>query len=174
MTGQMTKNVIGQAVLAEDCSDVHVINKQAVPVIVMGLHHVVVVASDQGILVADKKASANLKTILPDMENTEGDVHEIDRYRSEGSDTLTSRLSLSDGDQISGWLETGESVTWHVMEGCARVVANDDFFEINEGESKRIADSGGYSLTAGDKKLVALEIRTRRCSHESFEKANRI
>lgn len=48
------------------CSNVHVINKTQTPVVVCGIDHVVVVVTDEGILVADKSASPRIKNLAED------------------------------------------------------------------------------------------------------------
>ena len=55
LTEAMAEPVLGDAVLNETCTNVHVINELGVPVLAMGLHDIVISASPEGILVSDKR-----------------------------------------------------------------------------------------------------------------------
>ena len=45
----------------DSCVDTHVVNEMDVPILVMGARNLVVAASPEGILVADKGASSHIK-----------------------------------------------------------------------------------------------------------------
>ncbi|MDE6894669.1 MAG: mannose-1-phosphate guanylyltransferase, partial [Lachnospiraceae bacterium] len=61
LTEAMEEASIGEAILNDQCENVHVINELDVPVLCMGLKDVVVSASPEGILVSDKEQSSYIK-----------------------------------------------------------------------------------------------------------------
>ena len=61
LTEAMEESVIGDAMLSESCSNVHVINELGIPILGMGLQDVVISASPDGILVSDKEQSSAIK-----------------------------------------------------------------------------------------------------------------
>ena len=64
LTEAMEEPTIGNAVLNETCSNVHVINELGVPVLVMGGHDLVVATSPEGILISDKEQSSCIKPFV--------------------------------------------------------------------------------------------------------------
>ncbi len=64
LTEAMEENVIGEAMINDQCENVHIINELDVPVLCMGLKDVVVSASPEGILVSDKEQSSYIKSYV--------------------------------------------------------------------------------------------------------------
>ena len=54
----MEEQAIGQAIMNEQCQNLHVLNELDVPVLCMGLKDMVVSASPEGILVANRSSPA--------------------------------------------------------------------------------------------------------------------
>lgn len=59
---------IGDVFMNDSCQDTHVINELDVPLLVMGAKNLVVAASPEGILVADKRASSHIKPYVEAMD----------------------------------------------------------------------------------------------------------
>ena len=76
LTEAMEENVVGNGILNEQCTGVHIINEMDVPILAMGLHDVVISASPEGILVSDKEQSSYIKPFVDGMEQSvkPGDV----------------------------------------------------------------------------------------------------
>ncbi|MGN0265070.1 MAG: sugar phosphate nucleotidyltransferase, partial [Oliverpabstia sp.] len=68
LTEAMEENVVGNGILNEKCTGVHIINEMDVPVLAMGLHDVVISASPEGILVSDKEQSSYIKPFVDGIE----------------------------------------------------------------------------------------------------------
>ena len=60
----MEEQAIGQAIMNEQCQNLHVLNELDVPVLCMGLKDMVVSASPEGILVANKEQSSYIKSFV--------------------------------------------------------------------------------------------------------------
>ena len=61
---ELPEATAGNAVLDDDCRNVHVFNTLDIPVIGMGLKNLVISVTKDGILVSDKKASVHLKSCI--------------------------------------------------------------------------------------------------------------
>ncbi|MDR1409406.1 MAG: NTP transferase domain-containing protein [Oscillospiraceae bacterium] len=64
LTEVMETKPIGNVRMASDCANTHVINELGIPVVVMGARNMVVVASPDGILIADKEQSSYLEPLV--------------------------------------------------------------------------------------------------------------
>lgn len=58
LTESMNDNVVGEGILNDTCDNVHMVNELDLPILAMGLHDVIISASPDGILVADKEQSS--------------------------------------------------------------------------------------------------------------------
>lgn len=61
LTEVMDYNTAGNVILDETCSNTHVINEVGIPIIVMGANNMIIAASNDGIIVADKYHSSFMK-----------------------------------------------------------------------------------------------------------------
>lgn len=68
LTEAMDESVVGNGILNEKCSNVHIVNEMNVPILAMGLHDVVISASPDGILVSDKEQSSYIKPFVDGFE----------------------------------------------------------------------------------------------------------
>ena len=64
LTEAMEEQAVGKAIMNEKCQNVHVMNELDVPVLCMGLKDMVVAASPDGILVAEKAQSSYIKPFV--------------------------------------------------------------------------------------------------------------
>lgn len=69
LTKQMNDSVIGVGYMSEDSTNSHIINHLDIPVLGVGLQNLVVVTSDEGILVSEKSSSTQLKDLLKRMKS---------------------------------------------------------------------------------------------------------
>ena len=65
-TEAMHDEIGGNGILGENCENVHIVNELSIPIVGLGLKNVVIAASPDGILVADKHASSFLKKYVPE------------------------------------------------------------------------------------------------------------
>lgn len=63
----MEGNTLGRVILNETCENTHVVNELNIPVLCMGCKNMVIAASSDGILVADKEQSSYIKPFVEDM-----------------------------------------------------------------------------------------------------------
>ena len=69
LTEAMEENVLGDARLNETCRNVHVLNELGIPILAMGLQDVVIAASSEGILVADKEQSSGIPILAMGLQD---------------------------------------------------------------------------------------------------------
>ena len=104
LTESMEEKVIGNAMMNDKCSNVHIINETNIPLLAMGLHDVVISASPDGILVSDKTDSSFIKPfvdkiIQPTMfaEKSWGSYKVIDV----SSESMTIKITLNPGTSMN-------------------------------------------------------------------------
>ena len=68
LTESMSEKIVGKGVIDDKSTNVHIINETNVPILVMGLHDVVISASPDGILVSEKNASSYIKPYVDKLE----------------------------------------------------------------------------------------------------------
>lgn len=64
LTEAMEENAIGNGIVIKKCENTHVVNELNIPIICMGTKNLVVSASQDGILVAEKEMSGGIKPIV--------------------------------------------------------------------------------------------------------------
>ena len=69
LTESMSETVVGKGLIDAKSTGVHIINELDVPILVMGLHDVVISASPDGILVSDKGESSYIKPYIDQLED---------------------------------------------------------------------------------------------------------
>lgn len=137
LTEAMEEHAIGEAVLNEECKNVHVLNELDIPVLCMGLKDVVVSASPEGILVSDKRQSSYIK---PYVEQLNQQVRFAEK--SWGSFRI---LDIEDESiTIKVTLNPGHRMDYHSHE------RRDEVWTIISGEGRTIVDGMEQPVTAGD------------------------
>lgn len=124
LTEIMEETALGDAVLDDGCSNTHVVNEMDVPVLVMGAQNLVVAASPEGILVADKAASSYMKPYVerisqPIMfaEKSWGSFRIIDVEE----ESLTIKVTLNAGHAMNYHSHAHRREIWTVVSGCGSV-----------------------------------------------------
>jgi len=98
LTEAMEETSIGQAIMNENCENVHILNEMDVPILAMGLKDIVISASPEGILVSDKEQSSYIKPFVDNIdqqimfaEKSWGEFRVLDVE----PDSLTIRVTLN-------------------------------------------------------------------------------
>ena len=124
LTEIMEETALGDAVLDDGCRNTHVVNEMDVPVLVMGAQNLVIAASPEGILVADKAASSYMKPYVerisqPVMfaEKSWGSFRIIDVEE----ESLTIKVTLNAGHAMNYHSHAHRREIWTVVSGCGSV-----------------------------------------------------
>ncbi|WP_127531998.1 sugar phosphate nucleotidyltransferase [Paenibacillus kobensis] len=142
LTEEMGSSRVGKAVLSDDCQAAHVINELEIPVAVLGLSNVIVAASPDGILVADKAASPRIKEVMRHQEQRPMyEERRWGRYRvldyiqyPDGGQVLTKRILISPDCNLSYQYHRKRQEVWTVVAGRGEIVLAGELRTIERGD----------------------------------------
>lgn len=148
----MADSTVGQAMMNEACSNVHIINELDVPVLAMGLHDVIISASPEGILVSDKEQSSYIKPFVDKIdqqimfaEKSWGSFRVVDVEDS----SLTIKVTLNAGHSMNYHSHEHRDEVWVVISGTG--------FATVDGEERRVQPGDVIKMTAGCRHSVKAE-----------------
>ena len=153
-TEVMPEAVVGNAVLDETCRNVNIANQLDIPVLAMGLEDVVIAASPDGILVADKSRSSYMKPYVDEMdaqsryaEKSWGSYKVIDMTE----ESLTMKVTLEEGSSMKYHSHERRDEVWTVTEGSGRIIV--------DGMEQSVAAGDVISIMAGCRHTVIADSR---------------
>lgn len=160
----MEGNTLGRVILNETCENTHVVNELNIPVLCMGCKNMVIAASSDGILVADKEQSSYIKPFVEDMA---GQIMYAEK--SWGSFTV---LDVQEGSMtIKVVLMPGHSLYYHSHEYRDEIwtVVSGEGTALIDGEKRRVTPGDVISMPAGcrhtvfaDTELQIIEVQVGR------------
>lgn len=160
----MEGNTLGRVILNETCENTHVVNELNIPVLCMGCKNMVIAASSDGILVADKEQSSYIKPFVEDMA---GQIMYAEK--SWGSFTV---LDVQEGSMtIKVVLMPGHSLYYHSHEHRDEIwtVVSGEGTALIDGEKRRVTPGDVISMPAGcrhtvfaDTELQIIEVQVGR------------
>ena len=140
---------IGAAIVAETCCNTSVINELEIPILALGIQNAVVVASPDGILVADKEQSSFIKKYVEKIhqrpmyeERNWGEYKVLDiSLDGDGMKTVTKKKTIKAGRMIELERHEDHDEVWTVVKGKCVIHINGrnhdafagDTFTINKG-----------------------------------------
>lgn len=147
-TEAMTESVSKNAILGENCENVHIVNELSIPIVGLGLKNVVIAASPDGILVSDKHASSFLKKYVPNNrpmfeKKLWGEYRVLD-YQSydDGSKSLTKELVILPNKCISYLKHFHRNEILTFIKGSGLLIIN--------GEVRRVGSGDNVYIKVGD------------------------
>ena len=155
-TEAMQDEVGGDAVLGENCENVHVVNELSIPIVALGLKNVIVAASPDGILVSDKHASSYLKKYVPNnrpmFEKRIWGEYRVLNYRAydDGTKSLTKELIVLPGKNISYQRHFHRNEIWTFVRGSGLLLVNGMMKRVNAGENVFIKKGDLHAIKAID------------------------
>ncbi len=146
---EMRTQVLGKAELNETCENTNVINELNIPILGMGLKDMIVAASNDGILVSDKKQSSYIKPYVEKMtqqvmyaEKSWGSFTVLDVQ----PEALTIRIVLLPDHQLYYHSHEHRDEIWTVMSGSGTVMLDGKRHDVSAGDT--------VSMRAGVKHTV--------------------
>ncbi len=172
LTEIMHTPFIGDVTMDDNCVDTHVVNEMDVPVLVMGAKNLVVAASPEGILVADKEASSHIK---PYVENFTKQV--MFAEKSWGSfqiidvedDSLTIKVTLNAGHGMNYHSHVHRSEIWNVVRGTGKVLLDGKEQLVKAGDIVELPVGCKHKIVA-DTRMTIIEVQMG----EAINKADKI
>jgi len=156
LTEEMKSNVTGRAVVSEGTNNTHVINELDIPITVLGASNIVVAASPDGILVAEKSVSHQVKDWISQwsdqpmyVERRWGCYKILDhKHDEDGQEVLTKMVILYRGSHLSYHVHYKRSEHWVIVSGRGRVVIDGVLRDVTVGESVQISAGTMHSIYA--------------------------
>ncbi len=149
LTEAMDEQVLGDALLDESSSGVHIINESGLPIVAMGLHDVVISAGPDGILVADKGQSSYLKPLVDQLdrrimfaEKSWGSFRVLDV----DSSSMTIKVTLNPGHRMNYHSHQHRDEVWVVVSGEGRTLV--------DGMEQKIRPGDVVTMQAGTRHTV--------------------
>lgn len=161
LTEAMEESTVGQATLADTCQNVHVVNELGLPVVCMGLKDVVVSASPEGILVADKEQSSYLKPIVDKIdqqimfaEKSWGSFRVLDVEE----ESMTIKVTLNPGHRMNYHSHARRDEVWTVIRGQGRVIVDGMEQPVHAGDVVTMQAGCRHTIIA-DTELKVIEVQ---------------
>jgi len=152
---QMSTDTIGKAVLDETCENTQVINELLIPVVVTGARDMVVVAAQDGILVADKKESGRVKELTADIvsrpkfeERRWGTLEVLDDTETPQLSTLTRKICIYDGMNSSYHYHAERDEIWTILNGTGELILEGNKIQLSQGKAVCIRKNQRHAVKA--------------------------
>lgn len=156
LTEAMGESSVGNVIENDTNVNVHIVNELDVPVLCMGLKDVIVSASPEGILVADKEKSAQIKGYVDKLDNqimyaekSWGSFRVMDV--EDGS--MTIKVILNPGHKMNYHSHEHRSEVWNIISGNGTVIV--------DGKKRDVSAGDVIELPAGCKHTVIAETELR-------------
>lgn len=161
LTEIMEEPTLGDVTMDDRCCGTHVVNELDVPILVMGGQNLIVAASPEGILVADKAASSHMKPYVEQIsqpvmfaEKSWGSFRIIDV--EEGS--LTIKVILHAGHAMNYHSHERRSEIWNVVSGSGTVLLDGEKRPVTAGDVIDIPVGMKHKISAQER-MVVIEVQ---------------
>ncbi|SFB25426.1 mannose-1-phosphate guanylyltransferase [Cohnella sp. OV330] len=167
LTEEIAEPLTGKGTISVQTKGSHVINELDVPIAVLGLSDVIVAASPDGILVADKALSPMVKDLLGSADQRPMyEERRWGRYRvldyavyPDGREVLTKRITIAAGRNLSYQYHSLRDEVWTVMAGSGTFVLNGKITSVVAGDVIRIPKESMHSVRA-EQDLEIIEVQS--------------
>lgn len=152
---QMNTDTIGNVLLDESCDNTQVINELNIPVVTMGTNNLVVVASQDGILVTDKAHAAKVKDVTKDIvsrpmfeERRWGTLETLNDTKTSEVATLTRKIKIYDGMTSSYHFHKERDEIWTVLNGSGELILEGNKIALSPGKAICIRRNQRHAVKA--------------------------
>lgn len=150
LTDIMSENIIGDARMDSISQNVHIVNELDVPIVAIGVKDVIISASPDGILVADKESSAKVKQFVDDIhreamfaEKSWGNFKVVDA----SEDSLTIKVNIKPGDAMNYHSHQYRDEVWVVVSGKGKTLV--------DGVERFVATGDVITMKAGSRHMIS-------------------
>ena len=147
------------------------LRSESILVVALGMRNIILIETEDAILVAEKKEINDLKEFIKDLENK--NVQEVKnnkifhrpwgQYTSliENKTWQVKRIKVYPNESLSLQLHNYRSEHWIVVDGIAKVEVEDKSFLLNKNESTYIPLGSKHRLSnPGNKPLILIEVQS--------------
>lgn len=162
MAEVMSDQTKGDVVLDDTCENTNVVNELDIPILCMGCKDMVIAASSDGILVADKEQSSYMKPYVENMkqeamyaEKSWGIYNVIDVQE----DFMTIKVLLNAGHQMKYHSHASRDEVWTIVSGTGVVVLDGKKRDVGVGDVIRIPSGCKHTMKAeSDIRLIEVQL----------------
>ncbi|HEX7057749.1 MAG TPA: sugar phosphate nucleotidyltransferase [Bacilli bacterium] len=156
LTEEMETRALGNAWIGEAADNSHVVNELGIPVALIGIRNAVVAASHDGILVADKAYSHQIKTLLGHFDQRPvyaewmwGSRKVLDvRKCADGSEMQVELVSVNAGCRFGDHVRLKYHETWTILSGEGTIMLDESEFRVKPGDTFCIKAGVRHALRA--------------------------
>jgi len=169
LTEEIDSPLTGNGTIAGDSRNAHVVNELDIPITLLNLSDVVVAASPDGILVADKASSPMIKEVMKHSEQRPmyeerrwGGYRVLDYLKyADGTEVLTKRIRVAPGRNLSYQYHELRDEVWTIAAGRGEMVLGGRRFPVKPGDVVKIPRTCKHSLRAeAGEELDVIEVQT--------------
>ena len=164
LTEAMGEHIVGDGIMNDNCSNVHIVNELDVPVLAMGLRDVVISASPEGILVSDKEQSSYIKPFVDKInqqimfaEKSWGSFRVLDVEE----ESLTIKVTLNPGHSMNYHSHKNRNEVWVVISGTGRTIVDGMEQKVHAGDVITMQAGCRHTVFADDE-LQLIEVQLGR------------
>ena len=162
LTEAMEEHVVGDGILNDTCSNVHIVNELGIPILGMGLKDMVISASPEGILVSDKEQSSYIKPFVDAIdqqvmfaEKSWGSYRVLDVEEQ----SMTVKVTLNPGHRMNYHSHEKRDEVWTVIAGSGRTIVDGMEQPIKPGDVVTMAAGCKHTVVAGEQGLQLMEVQ---------------
>ncbi|MCI8556532.1 MAG: cupin domain-containing protein [Lachnospiraceae bacterium] len=155
MAEQMSMDTFGKVILDDTCRNTQVINELAMPVVTVGTRNLVVVAAQDGILVADKNETGRVKELTAGLqtrpmfeERRWGTLETLDDTETAQISTLTRKIRIYDGMTSSYHYHKDRDEIWTVLKGTGELILEGNKIALSQGKAVCIRKNQRHAVKA--------------------------
>ncbi len=156
LTEEMQKPIVGKGICSRDSLNTHIINELDIPIAVLGVCDLVIAASPDGILVADKAQSPRIKEVLD--SSVERPMY-VERYwgwykvleygkNQQEQQVLIRRVCIMEGKSLSYHKHLKREELWTFTSGNGVVILEGETIPVQAGSQIRVSRGMCHSLQA--------------------------
>lgn len=156
LTEEMTESMIGEAMHDQSCKNLSLINELNVPILCMGLKDIIVSASPEGILIADKEQSSYIKPFVDKLQQrimfgdkSWGSFTVLDV----AEESLTVKVVLHSGHRMNYHSHEHRDEIWTIISGFGRTIVN--------GMEEKVRPGDVVTMQAGCKHTIIADTELR-------------
>lgn len=162
MAEVMSDKTKGNVILDDTCEETNVVNELDIPILCMGCKDMVIAASSDGILIADKEQSSYMKPYVEAMdqeamyaEKSWGIYNVIDVQE----DFMTIKVLLNAGHEMKYHSHSCRDEVWTIVSGTGVVVLNGKKRDVGVGDVIRIPSGCKHTIKAEtDVRLIEVQM----------------
>ncbi|MFB3165502.1 sugar phosphate nucleotidyltransferase [Neobacillus sp. 179-J 1A1 HS] len=167
LTEEMATSQIGKGILSVDTQNTHLINELDIPVTVLGVKDIVVAASPDGILVADKASSPRIKELISGFEQPPmyeeriwgwSRVLDYAKY-DDGNEMVTKRICIHEGKNSSYHYHNLRDEVWTIVRGEGELALDDYITRVKAGDIVHLPAGKKHGIKAFSE-LEFVEVQT--------------